>query len=82
MKNIIWSLLEVWGDLMRNWLRNLGFYHKTLTRIESKAWLFLDLESLMDSSWWSSLGRKCEEEERMRVFSSLFLVLKWWDKLK
>ena len=68
LKSLLEAYLKIWGDLMRNWLRNLGFYHKTLTRNESKAWLCLDLEKAMDSSCFSCLGWLCEEEERKREF--------------
>ena len=71
-KSVLEAYLNVWVDLMRNWLRNLGFYHKTLTRNENKAWLCLDLESLMDFACSCDVGREFEVESKRDIFFHLY----------
>ena len=71
-KSVLEAYLNVWGDLMRNWLRNLGFYQKTLTRNENKAWLCLDLGKFDGSCCVLDVGHGYGvEEEEKHLFASL-----------
>ena len=67
IKNVLGAYLNVWGDLKRNWLRNLGFYYKTLIRKVNGAWLWLDLGKLMDLACVSSLCCELGEEKGEKV---------------
>ena len=55
-----------------DYVKNLGFYHKTLTRTTKGTRLTLDLQKLMDLAWFLLVGRELGEEkgEKSKLYDS------------